>query len=64
MDPIEIKGLLQKKTSSKGNEYYCVELHLTDTYKAIYFPNSAEVELIKANYNKKESNNYDFEQFK
>ena len=64
MDPIKIDGLLQKKISSKGNEYYCIEFNLTPTYKAVYFPTSAEVELIKANNKNTDSTSNVFESFK
>lgn len=47
MNPIEVKGLLQEKTSAKGNNYYCIELWITPTYKKVVFLDNAEVELIK-----------------
>lgn len=50
---IELKGLLKKKVSKKGTEYYCVEVQLTPTYVATFFPTKAEVELINNNYGAK-----------
>lgn len=39
---------LQKKTSKKtGNEYICLEIQLTDTYKKIVLLEPAENELCK-----------------
>lgn len=50
---VELKSLLKKKVSKKGQEYYCLETKLTPTYVMTSFPTKAEVELINNNYGAK-----------
>lgn len=45
---MNIKAELVEKTSSKGNKYVVVSLHLTPTYDKDVFLDKAELELIKA----------------
>lgn len=46
-----IKCNLVEKVSKKGNNYLCLEIYLTDTYKKIVFLEQAEVELLKLSNN-------------
>lgn len=46
-----LKCDLVEKVSKKGNNYLCIEVYLTDTYKKIIFPEQAEVELLKLSNN-------------
>ena len=43
----ELKATLVKKTSKKGNDYECVMLELSPTYKKVVFLDDAELELLK-----------------
>ena len=43
----ELKATLVKKTSKKGNDYECVMLELTPSYKKVVFLDDAELELLK-----------------
>lgn len=46
-----IKAELKKGISKKtGNEFVCVDLYITDTYKKRVFLEPAEIELIRLNY--------------
>ena len=57
----ELKATLVKKTSKKGNDYECVMLELTPTYKKVVFLDDAELELIKFCDNKStKKNDLDF----
>lgn len=47
MEPREVKGLLQEKTSSKGNKYLCIDIKLTPTYTKTVFFEKAEEEVLK-----------------
>lgn len=47
MEPREVKGLLQMKTSSKGNKYLCIDIQLTPTYTKTIFFEKAEEEILK-----------------
>ena len=49
METQVIKGV-SKKT---GNEYYAIDVYITDSYKKRVFLTSAEVELIKLQTNMK-----------
>ena len=42
---------LVQKVSKKGNNYVCLEIHLTDNYKKIVFLDPAEIELLKLSNN-------------
>lgn len=46
-----IKCNLVEKVSKKGNNYLCLEIYLTDTYKKVVFLDQAEVELLKLSNN-------------
>lgn len=46
-----IKCNLVEKVSKKGNNYLCLEIYLTDTYKKVVFLEQAEVELLKLSNN-------------
>lgn len=46
-----IKCNLVEKVSKNGNNYLCLEIYLTDTYKKIVFLDKAEVELLKLSDN-------------
>lgn len=46
-----IKCNLVEKVSKQGNNYICLEIYLTDTYKKIVFLDQAEIELLKLSYN-------------
>lgn len=46
-----IKCNLVQKVSKQGNNYICLEICLTDTYKKIVFLDQAEIELLKLSYN-------------
>ena len=57
----EIKATLVKKTSKKGNDYECVMLELTPSYKKVVFLDDAELELLKFCDNKStKKNDLDF----
>ena len=57
----ELKATLVKKTSKKGNDYECVMLELTPTYKKVVFLDDAELELLKFCDNKStKKNDLDF----
>lgn len=43
-----MKVELVEKTSSKGNKYIALEIHLTPTYTKTVFLEKAEVELVKS----------------
>ena len=47
MEPIRVSGVILEKTSKKGSPYIVLEVPLTDTYKASFWPQKAEVELLK-----------------
>ena len=53
----ELKATLVKKTSKKGNDYECVMLELTPTYKKVVFLDDAELELLKFCDNKSNKKN-------
>ena len=42
-----IKCNLVDKVSKKGNNYLCLEIWLTESYKKIVFLDKAEIELLK-----------------
>lgn len=46
-----VKCNLVEKVSKQGNNYICLEIYLTDTYKKIVFLDQAEIELLKLSYN-------------
>lgn len=46
-----IRCNLVEKVSKKGNNYICLEVYLTDTYKKIIFLDPAEIELLKLSNN-------------
>lgn len=46
-----IKCILVEKVSKNGNNYLCLEIYLTDTYKKIVFLDKAEMELLKLSNN-------------
>ena len=46
-----IKCNLVEKVSKSGNNYLCLEIYLTDTYKKIVFLDKAEMELLKLSNN-------------
>lgn len=46
-----IKCNLVEKVSKKGNNYLCLEIYLTDTYKKVVFLEQAEIELLKLSNN-------------
>lgn len=46
-----IKCNLVEKVSKTGNNYLCLEIYLTDTYKKIVFLDKAEIELLKLSNN-------------
>lgn len=46
-----IKCNLVEKVSKSGNNYLCLEIYLTDTYKKIVFLDKAEIELLKLSNN-------------
>lgn len=46
-----IKCNLVEKVSKKGNNYLCLEIYLTDTYKKIVFLEPCEIELLKLSNN-------------
>lgn len=52
MDDIILDCELQKRESKKGNEYYCVVIHLTSELEKVVFLEKAEAELIKLTYDK------------
>lgn len=46
-----IKCNLVEKVSKSGNNYLCLEIYLTDTYKKVVFLDKAEIELLKLSNN-------------
>ena len=46
-----IKCNLVEKVSKSGNNYLCLEIFLTETYKKIVFLDKAEIELLKLSNN-------------
>lgn len=46
-----IKCNLVEKVSKSGNNYVCLEIFLTETYKKIVFLDKAEIELLKLSNN-------------
>ena len=46
-----IKFNLVDKVYKSGNNYVCLEIYLTDTYKKIVFLDKAEIELLKLSNN-------------
>ena len=46
-----IKCHLVEKVSKSGNNYVCLEIYLTDTYKKFVFLDKAEIELLKLSNN-------------
>ena len=57
----DLKATLVKKTSKKGNDYECVMLDLTPSYKKVVFLDDAELELLKFCDNKStKKNDLDF----
>lgn len=46
-----IKCNLIEKVSKSGNNYICLEIFLTETYKKIVFLDKAEIELLKLSNN-------------
>lgn len=46
-----LKCNLIEKVSKTGNNYLCLEIYLTDTYKKIVFLDKAEIELLKLSNN-------------
>lgn len=46
---MDVKATLVTKTSKNGNEYKCIELQLTPTYKKVVFLDNAELELLTLN---------------
>lgn len=46
-----VKCNLVEKVSKTGNNYLCLEIYLTDTYKKIVFLDKAEIELLKLSNN-------------
>jgi|GEM_PF-1960008 len=46
-----IKCNLVEKVSKTGNNYLCLEIYLTNTYKKIVFLDKAEMELLKLSNN-------------
>ena len=57
----DLKATLVKKTSKKGNDYECVMLELTPTYKKVVFLEDSELELLKFCDNKStKKNDLDF----
>ena len=57
----ELKATLVKKTSKKGNDYECLMIELTPTYKKVVFLEDAELELLKFCDNKStKKNDLDF----
>lgn len=46
-----IKCNLVEKVSKSGNNYICLEIFLTETYKKIVFLDKAEIELLKLSNN-------------
>lgn len=42
-----IKCNLVDKVSKNGNNYLCLEIYLTETYKKIVFLDKAELELLR-----------------
>ena len=47
-----INAEIVERVSQKGNNYFCVVIHLTDTYSKTVFLEKAELELMKAVLNK------------
>ena len=48
---IMIRCNIVDKVSKNGNNYKCLEIYLTDTYKKIVFLDKAEMELLKLSNN-------------
>lgn len=46
-----IKCNLVEKVSKSGNNYLCLEIFLTETYKKVVFLDKAEIELLKLSNN-------------
>lgn len=44
---MNLKCELVEKESKNGNNYICIEIYLTDTYKKQVFLDQSEVELLK-----------------
>lgn len=51
-----IKCQLVTKTSKSGNEYQCLEIYITESYKKIVLLERAELELLKQISNTKQVN--------
>lgn len=47
MEPVKVTGLLQEKTSAKGNKYICIDIRLTENYTKTVFIEKAEEEIIR-----------------
>lgn len=55
---MQLKCEVVEKISQKGNNYICLEIYITDTYKKQVFLENAELELIRlSNINKHKQNN-------
>lgn len=46
---MDVKATLVEKTSSKGNQYKCIEIQITPTYTKTVFLDKAELELLALN---------------
>ena len=44
---MDLNARLVQKTSKKGNNYYAIEVEITQDYKKVVFLDQAELELIK-----------------
>ena len=54
---MDVKATLVEKTSKSGNQYKCIEIQLTPTYKKVVFLEQAELELLQVANNTKKENN-------
>lgn len=48
----DIKATLETRVSSKGNEYTCVVIKITDKIEKLVFLSESELELIRINNSK------------
>lgn len=46
---VEVKAILEERTSKKGKKYNVVVVKLTETYEKLVFLDKAEIELLKLN---------------
>lgn len=58
---MDVKATLETRKSSKGNDYECIVIKLTDDYEKVVFLDKAELALLKrVNDENKTTNPFEF----